>query len=269
MFVCPGCDARYPVSGAQPDFRPPSDVVQTMQVHVGDRSADHEVPVQTLEPGPWPALEVPEGSEYRSGNRLTPRHTTYLPPAGEGNVLLDVGCGDAALGRYLAAERGYAYLGVDLDGPHATVLADGHCLPFPPDTFAAVISFAVLEHVRVPHLVASEMFRVLRPGGVVLGTVAFLEPYHMESHFHHSHLGIGEVLGAAGFGDIQVEANEDWVATDALFQMHSAGRFRGGGRVAPLATALLRGLVRTPRSRGQQLADVTGGYRFVAHKPVV
>ena len=45
---------------------------------------------------------------------------------------------------------------------------------------------------------------MLKPGGALVGSVAFLEPYHGHSYFHMSHLGLTEVLRRAGFSAIEV-----------------------------------------------------------------
>ena len=46
--------------------------------------------------------------------------------------------------------------------PEVDIIADGHLLPFKDDTFDAVISEAVLEHVHSPGIVVSEIYRVLK-----------------------------------------------------------------------------------------------------------
>jgi len=43
--------------------------------------------------------------------------------------------------------------------------ADAHALPFPDDSFDGLVSLQVLEHVREPTRVISEMSRILKPGG--------------------------------------------------------------------------------------------------------
>lgn len=67
-------------------------------------------------------------------------------------------------------------------GAEVNVVADGHLLPFKDDSFDAIISEAVLEHVRSPNLVVAEMYRVLKPGGVVCVAVPFLQGYHASPH---------------------------------------------------------------------------------------
>lgn len=51
--------------------------------------------------------------------------------------------------------------------PNIDVLCDAQSLPFADDSFDLVLSFAVLEHVPNPFLAASEMMRVLKPGGII------------------------------------------------------------------------------------------------------
>lgn len=265
-LTCRGCGAAYAVRQGQPDLRPSGDTVRSLDVSLVPLQRRLHVP-EPIEAGSWPPLDVPRDQRYRYGNRLSVALTTHLPPAAEGQMLLDVGCGDCVLGRYLASERGYRYFGVDVAGEDPSALADGHCLPFASDTFSAVCTFAMLEHARVPHLVASELHRVLEPGGVLLGTVAFLEPFHQASHFHHTHLGIASLLEEAGFEHILLEANREWLATDALFDMYTADRVRGAHRTSTVAKAVVRRLLAMPRGSGERLASVSAGFRFVAHKP--
>ena len=58
------------------------------------------------------------------------------------------------------------------------VLADGHFLPFRDATFDGVAVQAVLEHVLEPATVVSEIYRVLKPGGVVYAETSFLQQVH-------------------------------------------------------------------------------------------
>lgn len=63
------------------------------------------------------------------------------------------------------------------------VVADAHHLPFRDESFEAVIAFNVFEHLHDPNRAASEIFRVLKPGGKVIIHTAFLQPLH-EEPFH-------------------------------------------------------------------------------------
>ncbi len=66
--------------------------------------------------------------------------------------------------------------------PNVDVVGDGHFLPFKDAVFDAVISEAVLEHVKNPTQVVAEMHRVLKPGGYVCAAVPFLQGFHASPH---------------------------------------------------------------------------------------
>ena len=51
-------------------------------------------------------------------------------------------------------------------------------IPRPDNTFDAIICLAVLEHVEVPEQCVREFFRVVKPGGIVIASVPFLQPEH-------------------------------------------------------------------------------------------
>lgn len=66
--------------------------------------------------------------------------------------------------------------------PSTDVLADAERLPFRDACFDAVVTLAVLEHVRRPWQVARELVRVLKPGGTLVADVPLLQPVHAYPH---------------------------------------------------------------------------------------
>ena len=113
-----------------------------------------------------------------------------LDPArflGTNSVFLDLGCGtrkDVAAG---VAAYGAKYVGLDM-GPGAQIRCDAHALCLPAASVDVVFSAATLEHFRNPWKVVQEIARVLKPGGVFVGLVAFIQPEHgyPGSYFHMS-----------------------------------------------------------------------------------
>ncbi len=71
------------------------------------------------------------------------------------------------------------------------VLAIGEELPFVCNSFDAVLSIAVLEHVRDPFRCAREIIRVLKPGGRLACCVPFLQPLHGYPHHYYNMTGQG------------------------------------------------------------------------------
>lgn len=62
----------------------------------------------------------------------------------------------------------------------------GEALPFVDGAFDAVLSIAVLEHVKDPFACAREIARVLKPGGRLMCCVPFLQPYHGYPHHYYN-----------------------------------------------------------------------------------
>lgn len=67
------------------------------------------------------------------------------------------------------------------------VFGDGHKLPFKDNSFDLVLSQAVIEHLYDPFTAVTEIFRVLKPGGVVYVESAFIQPLHaVPYHFFNT-----------------------------------------------------------------------------------
>lgn len=95
-----------------------------------------------------------------------------------GGMILDCGAGM----RPTYYEDVFNYEIVDYDT--TDIVGVGEHLPFHDNTFDAVLSLAVLEHVRDPMRCASEIARVLKPGGKLFCTMPFLQPMHGYPHHY-------------------------------------------------------------------------------------
>jgi SAM-dependent methyltransferase len=130
---------------------------------------------------------------------------------GGGARVLDAGAGEC---RFAAAFRRQRYTGVDLAiGDSAwnygglDSLADLELLPFPDNCFDASMNIVTLEHVREPGVVVKELYRTLKPGGVILMVTPHEWEEHQQPHdyFRYTRFGMEYLLKKAGFSDLVIE----------------------------------------------------------------
>ena len=132
--------------------------------------------------------------------------------AGEwGDAILDFGCGGKP---YEQLFRGKHYVGVDIavsGHDHATsqvdVFYNGHTLDIPDESFDAVISTEVLEHLFNCDEALSEIKRVLRPNGKLFITTPFLWAEHEKPYDYarYTTFGLKALLEKHGFDQVSVE----------------------------------------------------------------
>jgi SAM-dependent methyltransferase len=98
---------------------------------------------------------------------------------GRGKRVLDLGCRSGAFTQHFL--EGNHVVGLDVDRAALakaaelgieTVVGDvEEPLPFPDESFDVVVAGELLEHLRFPEGLIGESRRVLRPGGVLVGSV--------------------------------------------------------------------------------------------------
>lgn len=114
--------------------------------------------------------------------------------------LLDVGAGaGTTYERFGQSSLKIAWSGLDIEGSPEVMQRpasdldfhsyDGRTFPFGDRAFDLIFSRQVLEHVRYPDAVISEISRTLKDGGFFFGSFSQLEPYHSNSIFNWTSYG--------------------------------------------------------------------------------
>jgi SAM-dependent methyltransferase len=122
--------------------------------------------------------------------------------------VLDIGCGQKPYQRLFNVNR---YVGLEIDTPenralkNADFFYDGKVFPFEDHEFDSAIINQVLEHVFNPGEFLSEIYRVLKPGGMLLVTVPFVWDEHMQPYDYarYSSFGLKHLLELYGFAIVE------------------------------------------------------------------
>ncbi len=130
--------------------------------------------------------------------------------ASDRNRLLDFGCG-AAHHKPFIESLGYHWSGVDTIGSVsptavAEVLAkgdmiklyDGNIIPYPDEQFDVVWSMLVFQHIHRIDVVFSELARVLKRGGKIIGQISSLEQIQDYGTFNFTTYGLKVASETAG-----------------------------------------------------------------------
>lgn len=114
---------------------------------------------------------------------------------------LDFGAGNAKY-KPLIITRASHYTAFDVKpGPHVDVVGDAMHPPFADSSFDTIISTQVLEHVERPWIMAKEIARLTRPGGMCIVTAPFIVPYHSDPYdfFRYTKEGLASLFTNEGF----------------------------------------------------------------------
>ncbi|VEN74501.1 conserved hypothetical protein [Candidatus Desulfarcum epimagneticum] len=137
----------------------------------------------------------------------------------KGNKILDVGCGR---GEFL---KGFIDCGLDGYGLDQSIVSKSVCpdtevlqvdlanepFPYEDDFFDIVFSKSVLEHFYYPEKIVHEMYRILKPGGIVITMVPDWESIYKMFYDDYTHrtpftiISLKEIFYIHNFGNIKVE----------------------------------------------------------------
>jgi SAM-dependent methyltransferase len=203
-------------------------------------------------------------------------------PSGRPWRVLDVGCGPGfSVDVFRMRDPDVQWVGLDLpDSPEVRARTrtdaqfetfDGETMPFEDDSFDLVYCKQVLEHVRRPASLLTEIRRVLAPGGSLVGSTSQLEPFHSLSLWNYTPVGFAELIDEAGLRLVEVRPGID-VFTLLGWRLLGPRRCfaRWWGGQSPFNRAIdaigrLRGL--GPRELNATKLVFCGQFAFVARRP--
>ncbi len=146
--------------------------------------------------------------------------------AKECKKILDVGGGTRFMKRMkifesLFAHVDYKTLDVSADY-HPDIIGDIHAIPMEDSSVDGIICRSVLEHVERPADAVREMYRILRPGGLVFVQVPSTYPYHARTGFgaypdYWRFFDDTLRLIFKDFSDIKLQKHGGWFAAMAFF----------------------------------------------------
>lgn len=174
-----------------------------------------------------------------------------------GGRVLDYGCADMPYRALFA--RDVEYVGADLPGnaQAAVTLNPDGTVPLPDQSFDAVLSTQVLEHVQDPAVYVAECFRLLRPGGRLLLSTHGIFPYHPDpvDLWRWTCEGLRREVQSAGFQVVRFEGIIGMAAT-GLQLLQDAISYRIGPRWVSRLALVMQPLIafadrfETPQSLG-------------------
>ena len=274
---CSRCREIFPIDeNRKLDLRIKKSKRVSLEFELGERPTEvHESALRVLKDRGFSfPSKIPKHIYKKLQGELLP----YLPDASEGpKIVLDVGC-EESIYKAPFQDLGWTYVGTDiLSSPDVSFVSDAHALPVADGYFDLVLANNLLEHLWYPFVAVREFARVLKPGGRLLGVASFLEPFHMDSHYHHTHLGVYNMLSYAGLEVELISASPDWDVFRALATMGFIPRapaFLINILFIPVRFlyALLWGaksLMDKAGTRGKwdRLMRKAGSFSFVAKKP--
>lgn len=126
---------------------------------------------------------------------------SFLDKDLSGKKMLEVGCGNGDFSNYLAVNNNADILGLDFSTESIKIanqkkevfgaktssfmVGDAQNIDLPDNSFDIIVSCECLEHIPVPQKMVSEIFRLLKPGGMVVLTT---ENYFNAYAYHRVYL---------------------------------------------------------------------------------
>ena len=158
----------------------------------------------------------------------------------EQGLLLDLGCGDQHI-KPAAEKRGFTYKGFDI----TDLNLENDKLPLADNVADIVVSLAVIEHIQNPDIFLSEIYRVLKPGGLIYLSTPnwqmdaknfYNDPTHVKPYTPHS---LERVLRMFGFKNPQtfpgLRCKPDWFykGPNRFLKAYYLFPFQGTNKRAP------------------------------------
>ncbi len=123
-----------------------------------------------------------------------------------GSKVLDLGAGSLVFKQLFPKNVKYVSADIEKTSPDIDYICNARNLPFKNNQYDYILCSAVLEHIKEPNKVLSEIYRVLKPNGKVFLTVPHMHYLHSEpkDFWRFTKYGIGYLVKKNKFINIKV-----------------------------------------------------------------
>lgn len=179
QLACQRCSADFPILSGRPVLLRHDNALFPVQAYINPNTA-------AVDGNPRQGLSrfinrlIPQPSVNLAQTKMLAKLKAKLSTLESGWVLV-VGGGNQKehINRLFDSDKKLRVIFSDIDTKsNVDLFCDGHDLPFGDNSFDAVITTAVLEHVMYPERVAAEIHRVLKIGGILYSEIPFMQQVH-------------------------------------------------------------------------------------------
>lgn len=198
LLHCETCKVNFPFTHGRPILLNPKNDLFNFEDYINAKlpSTENRNSVSRF---------IPSSSVNLCSERVLGRLRKILSESSSSRVLV-IGGGkqrfwlDNLLGNGKSIKVIYSDIDVNAD---IDLICDGHDLPFTDNTFDAVVTTAVLEHVLYPERVVSEIHRELKINGKLYSELPFMQQVHEGAYdfTRYTHSGHRRLLN--GFNEIE------------------------------------------------------------------
>ena len=182
--------------------------------------------------------------------------------------LLDYGCGKMPYRKYILDNSGVTeYIGLDLDvaldygDVKPDVTWQGDKIPFPDNTFDTIFATEVFEHIHNLEDALSEIYRVLKKGGVIFFTVPYIWVLHEvpNDEYRYTPFALKKIFKKANFDEIDIRATGGWNASLAqMLGLWVRGKYMSYKR-RKLLSMILKPIIKVLMKRDQNVDNFVEG----------
>lgn len=232
--------------------------------------------------GQWELIEPYLARDHANQVRSTHYIGEIQGRVPKGAIVLDLGCGvGRSRAEFLKAMPHCSWIGVDIIGSPEVMGREGHVpnlvsydgtqLPFSDASLDCVYSNQVLEHVRYPDAVLSEVARVLKPEGLFIGSTSHLEPYHSFSYWNFTPWGFSVLAEDAGLEVLELRPGIDGITLiERAYKGRPPEMSRFFGESSPLNTEIDEwggSTKRKPAQVNNRKLQFCGQFSFLVRRP--
>ncbi|MFH1744857.1 MAG: class I SAM-dependent methyltransferase [bacterium] len=134
----------------------------------------------------------------------------------EFDCAVDIGVGKAPYKKFIKAKE---YIGIDVEdreGIKNVIITDiNNGIPLDNNYADFVLITEVLEHIKEPQKVLSEIYRISKPGGKIIMTVPYAWPIHEapNDYFRYTEFALRYLLENCGFDKIKITPSNNFFYT--------------------------------------------------------